>query len=116
MTADEEKPVERPDPPVKITFDGISAGGPRRKLVRIGGEKAESTDNIQITTGRTAKKERQIYIPPVVKKSGKCVARLCGDGSVSFGGCIIVKDVRPVSPGFVMMEVLPLPTVVSLHL
>ncbi|WAR01768.1 ZC11A-like protein [Mya arenaria] len=64
---EEKKPAEKPEPAVRITFDGLDSCDPKRKLVRIGGNTEQRSSGSVMKLG--TKKERQIYMPPTRKKT-----------------------------------------------
>jgi len=81
-TAESEQPEVKPEPKVRITFDGLAtSGGPTsRTLVRLGtNREADRLANQGMAGSKFAgsRQERRIYVPPSVKKTGQCVKGNC---------------------------------------
>lgn len=67
----EEEVPKDIDPPVRVTFSGRDFPE-KRKLIRLGKtqEQNENDQPSETKSVRIARRERQIYVPPTVKRTG----------------------------------------------
>ena len=67
---EEDQPPKVTERPVHITFHGV-VSAPKRKLIRLGKEQENHQPGDTKTGSRGIKRERQVYVPPTVKRTGE---------------------------------------------